>query len=265
MILLLAFPAGAADHPVFEEKGGIVMMEAESTASRLGKWKLMTSVDDFSGTGHLEFTGNKPESGPPNSPLVYRFTVSKAGNYTLVLRGHKNLISKREDICNDCFVALDGDFESGNDTPKKILKSDTKMFGGAAKGWGWCRKLDVNHKKWDPVYTLKPGETYELTVHGRSQNFNLDAILFLHESKGFNEIQNKLPKESDRSSGSVSASRANPINRTLTHQDGRKIKATLLSRSGDRITARVNGRTADIPFEILSEDDREFINEWSPE
>lgn len=70
----------AAEHPVFLEKSGIVMMEAESTASRLGKWKLKISVHGFSGSGHLEFTGNKPESGPPDSPLIYRFSVSKAGN-----------------------------------------------------------------------------------------------------------------------------------------------------------------------------------------
>ena len=78
--LVLTLPVVAADHPVFEEKGGIVVMEAESTASRMGKWKLRTSVDGFSGSGHLEFTGNKPESGPPNSPawVVRRKPASRA-------------------------------------------------------------------------------------------------------------------------------------------------------------------------------------------
>jgi hypothetical protein len=263
LICISALPA--AEHPVFEEKGGIVMIEAESTASRLGKWKLKNTVDGFSGSGHLEFTGNKPESGPPDSPLTYRFTVSKGGNYNLVLRGHKRLISKREDSCNDCFVALDGDFESGNNTPKKILESDTKMFGGSATGWGWCRQLDVDHKKWDPVYALKPGEIYELTIHGRSQNFNLDAILFLHESGDLRQIQRDLPRESTRSGGPAPGGRPNPVNRTLTHQDGRTIEATLLSRSGRQVTARVKGRTTTIPLEILSSEDREFIDEWSPE
>ncbi|BCX48210.1 T9SSC-terminal target domain-containing protein [Haloferula helveola] len=264
--LLLALPAFGADDPVFLEKGGVVMIEAESTASRLGKWELKTSVAGFSGEGHLEFTGNKPETGPANSPLKYRFEVSKPGNYSLILRGHKRLISKREDICNDCYVALDGDFDSGSKTPKSILTSDTKMFGGSADGWGWCVKLDANHKKWDPIYTLKEGETYELTISGRSQNFNLDAIILLHESESLNSVKKKLPKESERSGGKLSSTdRPQPVSRTLTHKDGRQIKATLLSRAGDKVTARVDGRSMTIPLDILSEDDRKFIGEWSPE
>lgn len=267
LLLLVLLPASlAVADPVFQETRGVIMIEAESTASRLGRWKLKTDVEGFSGKGHLEFTGNKPETGPPESPLIYRFTVSKAGGYTLVLRGHKNLISKRDDICNDCYVALDGDFESANDTPKKILESDTKMFGGSAEGWGWCRKLDANHKKWDPVYTLEAGGTYELTIHGRSQNFNLDAVFLLHESVGFEEIRRKLPGESPLAEGEGSAGgRANPVNRTLTHQDGRKIEATLLRRDGNQLTARVNGRSMTFPLDNLSKEDRAFIDEWSPE
>lgn len=265
LLPLIAMSLPAMEHPVFLENGGIIMIEAESTASRLGKWKLMTSVEGFSGSGHLEFTGNKPESGKPDSPLTYRFTVSKAGNYTLVLRGHKNLVSKRDDICNDCYVALDGDFESGNKTPAEVLAADTKMFGGSAEGWGWCRQLDADHKKWDPVYVLEPGEVYEFTVHGRSQNFNLDAILFVHESTSLRNVLKSLPKESERSVDKPSGGRATPVNRALTHRDGRTIDATLLSRSGGQITVRVNGRNTTIPLEILSEEDREFIDRWSPE
>jgi hypothetical protein len=266
LLPLLALPLLSAEHPVFLEKNGIVMIEAESTGSSLGRWKLKTDVPDFSGKGHLEFTGNKPESGPAVSPLKYRFSVLKPGNYALVLRAHKRLISDREDICNDCHVALDGAFESGNATPKKILESDTKMFGGDAKGWGWCRQLDANHKKWDPVYTLKPGETYELTVHGRSQNFNLDAIFFLHDSKGFAAIRGELPEESARANaGAAEDGKPAPVNRTLTHRDGRKIEATLLRRRGDQLTARVNGRSMTFSLDILSEEDRAFIDKWCPE
>ena len=45
--------------PVFQEKGGIVAIEAESTASSLGDWKKKTDVKDYSGDCHLEFTGKR--------------------------------------------------------------------------------------------------------------------------------------------------------------------------------------------------------------
>ena len=140
----------AAD--VFEEAGGIVAIEAESSSSSLGLWKKKTDVKDFSGTCHLEFTGNKAENGPPKSKLSYKFKINKAGNYQLTIRARKRLETDRQDISNDCFVALKGDFQSGNETPLSILKEDTKMFGGKADGWGWTQKLDSKHQKYTPIY-----------------------------------------------------------------------------------------------------------------
>ncbi|MEM9237319.1 MAG: hypothetical protein AAGB14_11110, partial [Verrucomicrobiota bacterium] len=168
--------------PVFEERKGLVVIEAESTDSRLGKWKKKTDVEGYEGECHLEFTGNKTISGPPESPLKYRFKINKEGVYTLTLRARKRLETKREDISNDCYVALKGDFEAGGKAPLKTLRSDTKMYGGKPDGWGWAVMLDSNHKKFPPEYRLKAGETYELTIHGRSKNFNIDRIILFHES-----------------------------------------------------------------------------------
>ena len=179
-VALLASPAPAA--PIVQEKDGLVIMEAESTPSKLGDWGKKNDVKGFGGECHLEFTGNKAESGPPRSPLLYAFKVSKAGKYSLLIRAHKRLESKRQDISNDCYVALQGEFTSGGTAPLEVLKKDTKLFGGDAKAWGWATTLDVNHKKYPAVYELKPGKTYILTISGRSKNFNIDAILLAHES-----------------------------------------------------------------------------------
>ncbi|MBK1829988.1 hypothetical protein JIN77_04585 [Verrucomicrobiaceae bacterium R5-34] len=181
---------------VFLEKKGLVVIEAESTTSRLGKWVKKSSVKGFTGDAHLEFTSNKPETGPPKSPLKYTFKVSKGGKYSFSIRAHKRLISDRQDICNDCYVRLEGDFESGNKTPLKLLKKDTKMFGGKSEGWGYTAKLDDKHQKHTPVYQLKAGETYTLVVSGRSQNFNIDRFVFAHEDSSMKAAQKKLPKES---------------------------------------------------------------------
>ncbi|MFK7910971.1 MAG: hypothetical protein AB8F34_10290 [Akkermansiaceae bacterium] len=193
--VILSAPLHAAPDKFVESKG-VVVMEAESTSSSLRKWKKKTSVQGFTGTAHLEFTGNKPENGPPHSPLKYVFKINKGGNYTLAIRAHKRLISERQDICNDCYVEMKGDFGSGNNTPLKVLKTETKMFGGRPKDWGYAVQLDVKHKKYTPVYRLKSGETYTLTIHGRSKNFNIDRIILVHQDSNLRKIQHSLPKES---------------------------------------------------------------------
>lgn len=196
-LTLIILPCQAAD-PVFIEDKGVVVMEAESTDSKLGKWKKKTDVEGFTGECHIEFTGNKPESGPAESPLTYKFKIAKEGTYSLVIRARKRLETKREDISNDCYVALKGDFESTGKTPMKLLENDTKLFGGTAEGWGWTAKLDDGHKKFPAEYKLKSGETYELTVSGRSKNFNIDRIMLVHDSENMNKVRNSLPEESEK-------------------------------------------------------------------
>ena len=86
--------------PTFQEKSGIIAIEAEATTSRLGRWEKKTDVADYMGECHLEFTGNKAENGPPNSPLKYDFTIQKGGIYQLTLRARKRLETDRADISN---------------------------------------------------------------------------------------------------------------------------------------------------------------------
>ncbi|MBK1834696.1 hypothetical protein [Roseibacillus ishigakijimensis] len=197
--LLASLPTLADE--VYQERGGIVAMEAEATASPLGEWILKTDVADYKGEGHLEFTGNTITNGPPSSPLSYRFTIKKEGVYNLTLRGRKRLESEREDLSNDCFVSLSGDFAAGGSAGKEILTTPTKMYGGNAEEWGWTKMLDVNHKKHEAKYLLKKGETYELIIQGRSKNFNIDRILFVHEDYGLEKAWKKNPRTSKTKKG----------------------------------------------------------------
>jgi len=259
ILVVLVVPSTA--DPVFEEKRGLVVMEAESTGSRLGDWKKKTDVKGFEGECHLEFTGNKTESGPPKSPLKYEFTISKEGNYTLTIRARKRLESKRADISNDCFVALKGDLESGGKAPLKTLKKDTKMFGGNANDWGWANSLDENHKKFPPVYKLKAGETYELTIHGRSKNFNMDRIILYHESHSKGEVQNKGLPESKRVDGGL-ATMPERVKRRLTDKGGRAVDAQLIEGDGSAVLVIIGQRRHRIEVETLSDEDQQFISKW---
>lgn len=60
----------------FLEKNGIVVFEAESTASDLGKWVEKTEIDGFNGSGYMEFTGHSPGSSLASSPLEYEFKIT---------------------------------------------------------------------------------------------------------------------------------------------------------------------------------------------
>ena len=83
--------------------------------------------------------------------------------------------------------------KAGN-VPINLLKKETKLFGGHHEKWGWALKFDEKHKKYTPSYKFKTGETYTLTVYGRSQRFNIDRIIFKHVSVKKKKAQDpKLP------------------------------------------------------------------------
>lgn len=247
--------------PIFLESGGIVAIEAESTTSGKGSWVEKTDVADFSGSCHLEFTGNSIMSGPPKSPLKYFFKVKKAGNYRLTIRARKRLETERHDLSNDCYVSLKGDFAAGGGAPLKILKTETKMFGGDADQWGWTNQLDFDHKKADAIYDLKEDEVYELTISGRSKNFNFDRFLFIHESKDFRKTRSANPKESKTDNAPQELKEL--TTRTLTDIQGRKVKAQLESLTGDTLVAKINGKRFEIKLETLSKEDQVFIRNWA--
>ena len=111
-----------------------------------------------------------------------------------MIRGFKRLEGEEPDKCNDVYVKLKGDFERGGNVPINLLKKETKLFGGHHEKWGWALKLDEKHKKYTPSYEFKTGETYTLTVYGRSQRFNIDRIIFKHVSVKKKKAQDpKLP------------------------------------------------------------------------
>lgn len=181
-----------------QEVNGLVAIELENTDSPLGLWELKrTKLDNtFSGDGYLEFTGNSPISGKPNSPLEYTFSINKGGLYYLHLRCAKEVMTikgkKRTDIANDCYFRVEGDFAAGpnagdahgKDAPLSLLLKDTKFFGGANKKFEWAsgNRLDPggHNNKRVAVYDFKAGETYKLIVSGRSQFFKVDRLVFRH-------------------------------------------------------------------------------------
>ncbi len=171
-----------AQHPTWVEKDGYVIVEMESTRSPLGKWVKKSDNPDYTGTCHLEFTGNTINGGDPTSPLHYKFKINKAGVYELKFRCRKRLDGADTDKCNDAYVRVEGDFTTGANASLEVLKEDTKLFGGPENGWGWSNKLDPHSGKVLAKYTFKSDEVYELVVSGRSVRYNIDRIVFNHST-----------------------------------------------------------------------------------
>ncbi|TWU59256.1 Choline-sulfatase [Rubripirellula tenax] len=184
--LLKDFALPPAESKVFDEVDGTVIIEMESTSSPLGEWKNRTTLTPFTGTSYLEFMGNNPGVGAPNSPLNYDFRINTPGDYWISIRSHKRLtgedgVTARSDMCNDCYFRVEGDYESADATlPLDWLKKDTKFWGNAAElDWkNWSSKVVGDHDAIKTVrYKFKAGEQYRLVVSGRAQRFSLDRIV----------------------------------------------------------------------------------------
>ena len=173
---------------VYIEKDGIVVIEAENTeTTELGFWQVVSVgdarfVDGATNGKHLEFTSNTKNGGKPESPLTYRFMITKPGVYQMHIRSRKRLEGEPGDKCNDCYVRMEGDFESGSGNyGTETLKKDTKLYGGEPEKWGWAYNLDGNGADHKPVfYNFKKGQ-YTLTISGRSIRFNMDRIVLHHK------------------------------------------------------------------------------------
>jgi hypothetical protein len=158
-------------------------MEADSTISPLGLWKLISDgdenyIENASGGAQLEYNGNAAAGGPAGTPLEYTFICPKDGVYRLTIRCRKRLDGEKNDKCNDGYVRMTGNFQSNNDIPVADLQKDEKFFGGNSMDWGWANLLDwKGHIKKGAEYKMKKGEIYTLTISGRSQRWNMDYIV----------------------------------------------------------------------------------------
>ncbi|MEM9339582.1 MAG: hypothetical protein AAGA66_12685 [Bacteroidota bacterium] len=213
---------------VFLEENGLVLMEAENTQSDYesheNKWVFLdeattvaidgdihrtTTEVDHRGSGYLKFTGSFWNQNEQPSKLIYTFKIQNTGSYRMQFRSLKGL-NEEGDKHNDCFIKMEGDYEVGQmkegciDTNGKEvllkgtyhLEKDSKFFGASNEGWKPRGLLDVHlpYKPW-AVYTFKAGETYTLTITGRSTKYFIDRIIIydLHKYKWgeMNQFLNK--------------------------------------------------------------------------
>ncbi|MGF1577974.1 MAG: PA14 domain-containing protein [Gemmataceae bacterium] len=202
---------GAVGSGVYQEAGGLVIIEAENTESNFGLWQERTDLNNFTGSGYLEFTGNQTANGLPNSPLEYEFKINKSGLYYLHMRAARDTThGQPSDHSNDAYFRVEGDYNAGpgpysshgDNAALSVLKTDTKFFGGNADSFAWAsgNRLDLggHNNKRVAVYDFNAGETYKLVISGRSKYFSLDRVVFRHVDTSSNEAQDLSKPESER-------------------------------------------------------------------
>tara|TARA_R110002051_G_scaffold95649_1_gene165603 strand:- start:43495 stop:44172 length:678 start_codon:yes stop_codon:yes gene_type:complete len=187
-------------------KTDFIFIEAEQTLSNLQKWLVVKKddknyVNGASGEMYLEFMGNKAITGKPNSPLEYKFTAPKSGNFKLMLMTSKRLEGEKSDWCNDAFIKLSGNFETASKLTTAALKKDIKILQDgndetAELKWHWASTAEKDrHVYTDFVYQLKKGEKYILTLSGRSMRFSVDYLVLYDSNKfSFNEAKKLFKK-----------------------------------------------------------------------
>ncbi|MGY6648178.1 hypothetical protein [Wenyingzhuangia sp. IMCC45574] len=182
-----------------------LVFEPQITKSDLGKWVLRKKGESeyFDQTttpavndDYLEFEGNGTASGPPGSPLVFKFVCPKTGKYNLVgrLLQHFPIGEKfHDDHSNDIWGKLAGNFTSATSFTTDELKSFAKFYG-RGKNWtlprtmGAMTGLEIHHDKGPASYNLIKGEEYTFTIAGRSKNACIDYLMFYHTSLGLQQF-----------------------------------------------------------------------------
>lgn len=162
--------------PIVEAVDGVIVIEAESAPIDEnwvlhGKDSEYDFVKGFSGEGCVQYNHGTEVSGPPTSPLTYRFKVNEGGDYMLTARGLEAPLETGEgDKANDCYLRLVGVPNYQGQFTKFVLL-------GESYKWSWNVKLESAHHYFEsPLYPLKPG-VYQIQIAGRSKNFFLDRLV----------------------------------------------------------------------------------------
>lgn len=171
-VSLITLSQAAADtNQVYLEQGGYVHFEAED-ASTVGSWDVNTALNDYTGSGYLEWTGPDyfSENNAGNGIITYHFRVETAGNYELrwrsrIAKGESNTES------NDTWVR----FSTGNDVAgEEPLSGWAKVYMGEFGIWSWSART-VDHVA-NPVRQYFSQGDHTLEISGRSYGHAIDRI-----------------------------------------------------------------------------------------
>ncbi len=180
---------GADCNAAFEERGGRVIIEAESLAA-YGDWRTARTLGGSTGSGYLFWSGNQNFNSTGSGKISTRIRINTAGTYrfqwrTRVGRGNDNTLHNdtwlRFPDAAD-FYGLQG---SGRVYPKGSGRSPSpegagangyfKVYRSGRENWTW--KSKTSDRDAHDIYVVfdRPG-VYTMDIAARSSHHAIDRI-----------------------------------------------------------------------------------------
>lgn len=155
-------PRGFGGPCVFQESGGLIVIEIESV-SPVDQWIEENNIPGFLGESYYTWRGPDHYGTPGVGLLSFPISVTTPGLYDL--RFHNYHGHPDHSLENDAFVQMDG-------------SGWVKAFSGIGQTWNWALAFDYgNHVLGPAEYYLSPGQ-HLFQISARSANFSIDRIVF---------------------------------------------------------------------------------------
>lgn len=178
--------------PVYQESGGIVIIEVESNTPT-DSWAAETAHAGYTGTSYFAWRGPDmaPSAWGASGLLSYQFNVTTPGQYVVRLHCYGEV-----DMYKSVFFRMDND--QSFSTPDH--NGWVEYFVNAMNQWSWdTRMVAYNGSTWNdvtPVVTLTAG-VHTVQFSGRAAGFCMDRIsIFLQSISEATAEDLSLPQSS---------------------------------------------------------------------
>ncbi len=182
LLSLVCVSKGQSVDVVYEEKEGVVVIEAES-AILAEKWIQNTTLPDFKGKGFIEWSGEQRMGltiahTDAIGIISYKFKIQKPGIYQFLWRTRQYDTAERADAGNDSFVR----FASGK-TPDGLMDlRDFTKFWVQSKKWSWATTAEPVHAKFDTnVCRYFDAGVHSIEIAARSPCHAIDRFVLFHK------------------------------------------------------------------------------------
>ncbi|MCP3916437.1 MAG: hypothetical protein GY711_12840 [bacterium] len=158
---LAAAPFAAADGGVFQESGGLVVVQIESTDAT-GDWVGTTTPSGYTFQSLYRWEGVDLFSTPGQGVLAYQIEIFQPGTYRLRIRNRHDDPDDTEE--NDVWTRMDGGtwFKTFSNGP------------GTVATWNWETQFDITGQP-DASWSLGAG-VHTLEFSARSHGFMMDRF-----------------------------------------------------------------------------------------
>lgn len=186
----------APENTIFQDRDGILIVEAESVGIPTSGWELRNSTAEYTGSGYLQWVDNNYFSTPGNGYISYQLLINNPGTYRFQWRSRINQGTSSTEH-NDAWLRFpDADDFFAQKGESRLYPGGTgkspnpngqskegwfKIYQNQRDSWSWVAKTS-DHDAHDVFVTFNDTGIYLMEISGRSTGFAIDRIVLHHES-----------------------------------------------------------------------------------